>query len=99
MKNALIGQIKNVIQEFILGGFIIYHYFTLVQKCWPLKKIAIDFGNQWKVSNYAGCQNKFTDQHLAHVWPFLKALRDKLIPQSQISFKSWLYNNGSELFF
>ena len=48
---------KKVIHEFILGGLIIYHNLTLVQKNWPIKKIANVFGNQWKVGNYAGYQN------------------------------------------
>ena len=53
------GKIKKCIQEFILGGLIIHHYFNLGQKNWPLKKIANVFGNQLKVANYAGCQNRF----------------------------------------
>ena len=89
MKNASAGQIKKIIQEFILGGLIIYHNLTLIQKNCPLKKIANVFGNQLKVANYAGCQNKFIVKHLAHFLPFLKAPGDKLIPNSQISFKSW----------
>ena len=89
MKNASTGQIKKVIQEFILGGLIIYHNLTLVQKNWPLKKIANVFGNQLKVANYAGCQNKFIVKHLANLLLFLKAPGDKLVPHSQISFKSW----------
>ena len=50
-------------------------------------------------ANYAGCQNRFTVQHLAHFWPFLKAPEDKLISHSQISFKSWFNNVDSELRF
>jgi hypothetical protein len=57
LKNASAGQIKKIIQEFILGGLIIYHNLTLVQKNWPLKKFVNVFGNQLKVANYAGCQN------------------------------------------
>ena len=37
-------------------------------------------------------------KHLAHFWQFLKAQAEKLIPHSQISFKSWL-NNVAELGF
>ena len=87
------------IQEFILGGLIIYHSFTLSQKnltiikSWHLKK------NQWKVVTYTGCQNNFMFQHPAHFLPFLKAPADKLRQHSQISFKSWLNNMGSELRF
>ena len=61
------------------------------------KKIAIVFGNQWKVANYTGCQIKFFVQHLKHFWPFLKALADDMMPHSSISFKSWLHNVASEL--
>ena len=43
---------------------------------------------------YTECQIKFIVQHLAHFWPFLKAPADKLMPHSQISFKSWLYNEA-----
>ena len=32
LKNAKTGQITNKVQEFILGGLIIYHYFTCCQK-------------------------------------------------------------------
>ena len=60
------------------------------------KKIAIVFGNWLKVANYTGCQTKFIVQHLAHFWPFLKALADKLMPHSQMSFRSWLNNLASE---
>ena len=52
------GQIKKIIQEFILGGLIIHHSLTLGQEIWPLKKIYILFGNQWKVVNYTGSQKK-----------------------------------------
>ena len=48
-----------------MGGLIIYHNLTLVQKKWPLKKIANFFGNQLKVAYNAGCQNKFIIKHLA----------------------------------
>ena len=82
-----------------MGGLIIYHNLTLVQKNWPLKKIANVFGNQLKGANYAGCKNIFMVKHLAHVWPFLKATGDKLVRHSQISFKSWQNNVGSELRF
>ena len=67
------GQIKKIIQEFILGGLIIHHSFTLGQQIWPLKQIAIVFGNRWKVAKYTGCQTKFIVQHIAHFWPFFKA--------------------------
>ena len=96
MKNASTGQIKKIIQEFILGGLIIYHNLTLVQKNWPLKKIANVFGNQLKGANYAGCQNKFIVKSLVNFWPFLKAPGDKPLPHSQISFKSWLHNAESK---
>ena len=90
MKEASTDQIKKGLQEFILGGLIIYHNLTLIQKNWPLNKIANVSGNQLKVANYAGCQNKFIVKHLAHFFlPFLKALKDKLVPHSQISLKSW----------
>ena len=58
MKNASTGQIKKIIKEFILGGLIIYHNLTLVQKNCPLKKIVNVFGNQLKGAIYAGWQNK-----------------------------------------
>ena len=66
-------KLKKNIQEFIMGGLIIYHNLTLIQKIWPFKKIANVFGNQLKVANYAGCQNKFIVKYLAHFLPFLKA--------------------------
>ena len=72
-----------------MGGLIIYHNLTLVQKNLPLNKIANVFGNQLKVANYAGCQKKFIVKNVEHFLPFLKALGDKLVPHSQISFKSW----------
>ena len=37
--------------------------------------------------------------HPAYFWPFLKAAAEKLMPHSQISFKSWLNNVGSKLHF
>ena len=61
-----------------------------------IKKNANVFGNQFKVAYYAGCQNKFILKHLVHFSPFLKAPGDKLLPHSQISFKSWLHNAESE---
>ena len=84
------GLIKNSIQEFILGGLIIYNSFTLGKENLSLKKKGIFLGNQWKVADYTGCQQQFIVQHPAHFWPFLKALAEKLMPDSQISFKSWL---------
>ena len=51
------------------------------------------------MASYKGCQIKFIVQHLAHFWPFLKALADKLIPDSEISFKSWLNIVASEFRF
>ena len=68
-----------------MGGLIIYHNLTLIQKKLAIKKIVNIFGNQLKVANYAGCQNKFIVKHLAHFLPFLKAPGDKLVPHSQIS--------------
>ena len=59
MKNALTGQIKKNIQEFILGGLNIYHNLTFVQKKFAIKKIDNGFGNQLKVANYAGCQKNW----------------------------------------
>ena len=56
-------------------------------------------GNQWKVADYTGCQQQFIVQHPAHFWPFLKALAEKLMPDSQISFKSWLNIVDSKLCF
>ena len=82
------GQIRNLNQEFRLGGLFIYHSFT-----------AIFVKIQWKVAIYAGCQNKFIVQHPAHFLLFLKAPPVKPRPHSQISFKSWLYNVGLELRF
>jgi len=73
LKNALTGQIRNLNQEFRLGGLIIYHSFTLSQTKLPLKKSAIFVKIQWKVAIYAGCQNKFIVQHPAHFLLFLKA--------------------------
>ena len=70
MKNASTGQIKIDIQECILGGLIFYHNLTLVQKNCPLKKIANILVNQFKITNYAGCLNKFTAKHLANFWHF-----------------------------
>ena len=99
MKNALTGQIRNLNQEFRLGGLIIYHSFTLSQTKLPLKKSAIFVKIQWKVAIYAGCQNKFIVQHPAHFLLFLKDQPVKPRPHSQISFKSWLYNVGLELRF
>ena len=90
IEKCLKGTNKNNIQEFILWGLIIHHSFNLGQQILPLKKIAIVFGNWWKVANYTGCQTKFIVQHLAHFWPFPKALADKLMPHSKISFKIWL---------
>ena len=46
--------------------------------------------NQWKLAEYTGCQQKFIVQHQAHFWPFYKALAEKVIQNSQISFKSLL---------
>ena len=90
MKNTSTGQIKKIIQEFILGVLIIYHNLILVQENWPLKKIANVFGNQLKVAKYAACQKKLIVKNLAFfLKPFLKAPGDKLVPHSQISFKSW----------
>ena len=67
---------------------------------WPknlaIKEIAMVFGNRWKVANYTGCQTKLIVQHLAHFAPFLKALADKLMTHSKISFKSLVYNVASE---
>ena len=56
-----------------MGGLIIYHNFTVVQKKWPLKKIANVLGNHLKVANYAGYQKKFIVKHLGHFWPFLRS--------------------------
>ena len=72
-----------------MGGLIIYHNLTLVQKNWPLKKNLNVFGNQLKVANYAGCQNKFIVKHLAHFFAIFEGPGDKLVPHSQISFNSW----------
>ena len=49
------GPITFVIQEFILGGLIIYHPFTLGQNVCPLKNMEIFFRNQWKMAKYTGC--------------------------------------------
>ena len=43
------------IQEFILGGWILYHSFTLGQQACPLKKMPF-LGNSLKVSIFIGCQ-------------------------------------------
>ena len=45
------GQIKKIIQEFILGGLIIHHSLTLGQEIWPLKKIAIvlEINGKWLI--------------------------------------------------
>ena len=45
------------------------------------KKIANGFGNQLKKANYARCQKKLFSNILR--------VRDKRVPHSQISFKSW----------
>ena len=60
----------KIMQEFILRGLIIYHELPLVQKNWPLKKIANVFGDQLKVANYAGCPDKLIVKHLAHFCHF-----------------------------
>ena len=83
------GPIKFCIQEFILGGLIIYHYFTLGPNFCPLKNIGIFFGNQWKMGKYTGCQQLFIVQHPTHFWPFERDPAAKLMPPSQISFKNW----------
>ena len=90
---------KNLNQEFRLGGLIIYHSINLSPKNNAIKKSTIFFLNQRKVAIYTGCQNKFIVQHPAHLLPFLKAPPVKMRPHSQISFKSWLYNLGLELRF
>ena len=45
------GQIKKIIQEFILGGSIIYHSFTLIQQIWPLKKLPLflEINGKWLI--------------------------------------------------
>ena len=70
------------IQEFILGGLILYHSFTLGQKVWPLRKLQ-NFGNLWKKGLFIqGVKNKFSVQHPPHVWPFLRAPAEKHILKS-----------------
>ena len=86
------GPIQNVMQEFILRGLIIYHYFTQGQNLWPLKQIYIFFESQWEVANYAGCKLKLLSYIQRIFRPFLKAQAEKLMPYSQISFKSWFTN-------
>ena len=39
-----------------------------------------------------GVKKEFSVQHPVHFWPFLRAPAEKLMPHSQISFKSWLRN-------
>ena len=83
-----------------IGRFDYSPFFYFASKTLAIqKKIAIVFGNWWKVADYTGCQIKFIVQHFAHFWPFLKALADKLMPHSQISCKSWLNNVALELLF
>ena len=72
------GQIFYSIQEFIFGGSIIYHSFTLCPKIGHQNKIAIF----WK------CNGKWVFIHYPLPLPFLKDSADKLRPHSQISFKS-----------
>ena len=53
-KKRLNRTFKNFIQDFLLGGLIIYHSFTLGQFLKSLKKFGIFFGNYWKVAKYRG---------------------------------------------
>ena len=87
------------IKEFILGGFIIYHSFTLGNKVWPLSKISQFLAIYGKGPFIQGVKNENIVQHPAHFWPFLRAPAGKLRPHSQISFKSWLHKAESELYF
>ena len=87
------------IQEFRLGGLIIYHSFTLSEQICPLKEFAIFLEINVKWLFIQGVKKEFIVQHPAHFWPFLRAPAEKLMPDSQISFKSWLHNADSELYF
>ena len=51
-------QTTNLIQEFILGGLIIYYCFTLGPKCVSLRNIGIFIVNLWKVANCTLCQKQ-----------------------------------------
>ena len=90
-------DLKKIIQEFILEGLIINHYFALGQQLWPIKQIYIFCENQWKVAFYTECKKKVIVHHPAYFWLFLKAPAGKLMPHSQICFKSWMTNVGSKL--
>ena len=48
---------QKIIQEFILGGFIICHSLTFGQSFCSLKQNGL-FLNQQKVTNYTGCQQQ-----------------------------------------
>ena len=64
-----------------------------------IKKIAIFLEINEKWLFIQGVKKEFIVQHPAFFLPFLKDPADKLRPHSQISFKSWLNNVGSELGF
>ena len=89
MKKASTGQIKKTYIRVYIGRFDYLPKFNFGPKKLAIKKITKDFGKQLKVAYYAGCQNTFIVKRLVHFfWPFLKAQGDKLVPHSQISFKS-----------
>ena len=49
-------DLQKCLFQSLLGGLIIYHYFTLGPNFFPLKKQYIFFGNQWKMAKYTVCQ-------------------------------------------
>ena len=79
---------------------MIFHLsFTLDQQIWQLKKMLLflEIDGKWIIIQ--GGKSNLLSKTFAHFWPFLKALADKLMAHSQISFKSWLNNVASELHF
>ena len=70
LKNAKTGQITNKVQEFILGGLIIYHYFTCCQKKTSQQnKLSLFSEINWKWLNIRCVKKLFNIQLiLNHFW-------------------------------
>ena len=102
MEKCLNGTHNFFYSRVHIGTFDNLSFFYFRGKKIGHKKISFFFGNHCKVAIYTGCQKKFIVQHPMQFLPFLRALAEKkLMPHSQISFKSWLHsvNPESYLFF
>ena len=56
------------------------------------------FGSLWQRAIYAGRRKLIFSPTSSAFWPFLWAPAEKLMPHSQVIFKSWSYNEESKLY-